>query len=154
MGFKVFVSHSSKDNEIVNSLYSVLKQSGIEVYAVLFSPEPGIQLSKKILEGIKTSDCVLVLLTSDSVISQWVQNEIGMAKALGKLIIPIVDKGVKVPSLLTGIEYIRFDKRDPLRTIEYIRNYFEQLKLRKEQNARFGLALAVLLLGLIILASD
>jgi len=154
MVFKVFVSHSSKDNEIVNSLYSVLKQSGIEVYAALFSYEPSVQLSKKILKGIKTSDCVLVLLTSDSIMSTWVQNEIGMAKALNKLIIPIVEKGVKVPSILVGMEYIRFDKEDPFRTIEYIRDYFEQLKLRKEQNARFGLGLAALLLGLVILASD
>jgi len=66
----------------------------------------------------------------------------------------IVEKGVKVPSILVGMEYIRFDKEDPFRTIEYIRDYFEQLKLRKEQNARFGLGLAALLLGLVILASD
>jgi len=154
MIFKVFISHSSKDNDIVNSLYSVLKQSGIEVYAALFSYAPGIQLSKKILDGIRKSDCVLVLLTGRARMSNWVQNEIGMAKALGKLIIPIVEEGVKVPSILAGIEYIRFDKKEPLRTVEHIRRYFEQLKLQKERNAIFGLGLAALFLGLIILASD
>jgi len=156
MAFKVFISYSHKDRDIVNSLYSVLKQSGINVYAAIFYPEPGKQISQKILEEMKSSDCVLLLLTHDSVMSQWVLNEIGMAKALDRLIIPVVEKNVEIPNILAGLEYIKFDKNNPLITIDYIREYFHYLTSWKEHEdrTRLGFGLAALLFGLILVSSS
>jgi len=153
MAFKVFVSHSAKDNDIVNSLYSVLKQNGIQVYTSILSPETGKRISKRIETGMRTSDCVLVLITVNSKISPVFQKEIEMAKRLRKPIIPVIEEGAHIPGFLRQTNYIEFDREDPMKTMEHIRDYFLRWKRKKEQTVSFGLGLAALLLGLIVLAT-
>lgn len=156
MVFTVFVSHSKEDVEIVKALYSTLKQSGINVYVAQFYPEPGKLLSEKIATYIESSDCVLVLLTKESIKSAWVQQEIGIARRANRLIIPVVEKGVKVAGILEGVEYIELDRKNLWNTIEAINNYTIHLKARKEQaeSARSaGIAILAILAGLLFIAA-
>lgn len=156
MAFTVFISHTKADIGIVKSLYSTLKQSGINVYVAEFHPDPGKRLSEKISENIESSDCVLVLLTQESVRSTWVQQEIGIAERANKLIIPVVERGVRVSGILEGREYIKFDKENPWNTIEDINRYATYLKAEKEQAERTrtaGLAILAILAGLFFIAA-
>ena len=57
MVFSVFISHSREDIEIVKSLYSTLKQSGVNVYVAEFYPEPSVPISDKVTRYMQTSDC-------------------------------------------------------------------------------------------------
>ena len=90
MVYKVFISHSTKDLGLVNIISGFLRTHGVIVYIAKYFPEPGKPLAQKIMENIKDSDCLLVLLSKDSTPSEWVQQEIGAAKMSKKLIIPLV----------------------------------------------------------------
>lgn len=156
MVFTVFISHGKGDVEIVKALYSTLKQSGINVYVAEFYPEPGLALSDKIVTYIESSDCFLVFLTQESIKSAWVQQEIGIAREAKRLIIPVVEKGVKVAGVLEGIEYIELDRKNLWNTIKAINEYTTYLKARKEQaeSARAaGIAILAILVGLLFIGA-
>jgi hypothetical protein len=57
----------------------------------------------------------VVLVTDNSVNSQYVHQEIGYARKAKKLIIPVVQRGVTGEQLgmLQGVEYIAFDFASP-----------------------------------------
>lgn len=155
MVFTVFISHSKDDVGIVKALYSTLKQSGINVYVAEFYPEPGKRLSEKISRNIESSDCVLALLTQESIGSTWVQQEIGIAERANKLIIPVIEKGVRITGVLEGREHIRLDRENLWDTIEHINEYATYLKTKKEQAeiASAGLAILAILAGLFFIAA-
>jgi excisionase family DNA binding protein len=97
--------------DVVSEISKHLKQESIDVYVAEFYPEPGEMLPKKILKNLRSSDCMVVILTSVGVQSPWVQQEIGVAKTLDLPIIPMVEEGVTVKGLLEGVEYIPLDRR-------------------------------------------
>lgn len=107
--FKVFISHSSEDLGVVSKISDSLKKEGVKAYVAESYPEPGKMLPEKIMENLRASDCVVVVLTEAGVKSPWVQQEIGIAKTLNLPIVPLVGKGVAVKGLLEGVEYIPLD---------------------------------------------
>jgi hypothetical protein len=156
MAFTVFISHSKTDVEIVKALYSTLKQNGINAYVAELQPAAGLLLSEKIFRNIELSDCVLALLTQESIRSNWVQQEIGIAAKAGKLIIPVIEKGVKINGILEGREYIEFDKENPWNTVAAVSRYAVYLKEQKEQAERAragGLAVLAIFAGLFLIAA-
>ena len=161
MVFTVFISHSKADVDIVKKLHSALEQSGIKVYVAEFYPEPGKLLSEKVTKQIELSDCFLVLLTQEGVKSNWVQQEIGVAKQAKRLIIPVVEKGIKITGLLEGVERIELDRENLWNTIESINNYATHLKVKKEQAEEAarasatvaGIAILAIFVGLLFVAA-
>lgn len=156
MVFSVFISYSKEDVELVKPLYSTLKQSGVYVYVAEFYPEPGVSISEKVIRNIQLSNCVLVLLTKNAAESPWVQQEIGIATSANRLIIPIVEKGVKITGVLEGKEHIKLDRENVWKTIESINNYTQYLKAKKEQEERArtaGIAILAIFAGLLFIAA-
>ena len=134
MHYTVFLSHSSRNRNLVISIRNQLKKAGIGVYLAEEHPQPGKNLPQKIINNIKSSDCVVVLLTDTGVRSQFVNQEIGAARALNKPVIPMVEKKVirKIGGLLSGLELIIFDKAKPAQAISEISSYISRLKLSIE----------------------
>lgn len=134
MHYTVFLSHSSRNRNLVISIRNQLKKAGIGVYLAEEHPQPGKNLPQKIINNIKSSDCVVVLLTDTGVRSQFVNQEIGAARALSKPVIPMVEKKVirKIGGLLAGLELITFDKTKPEQAISEISSYISRLKLSLE----------------------
>lgn len=156
MVYRVFISHSTKDLDIVYDLHRWLTQKGIVTYVAEFYPRPGLPLPEKIAKEINECDCVIALLTVDGNRSEFVQQEIGYAKKAGKLIIPLVEEGlVKPRGFLEGVEYIPFRRDFPTEAILRVSQYLQELSVRKEeeQKSRVILACMVVLLGLIGLAA-
>jgi len=155
MTFTVFVSHSTKDMNIVNELTKWLRANNVVVHVAELQVQAGKRLPEKVSNFINQSDCVLAILTINGARSKWVNQEIGFAVRAGKLVIPIVEEGVRVKGFLESLEYIPFDRRNPYdavtRTVEYLR----PLALRKEQQERANRIFGGLLLlfGLLALAS-
>jgi excisionase family DNA binding protein len=141
---KVFISHSTEDLEIVSIVSNSLKLIGVNVYVAEFYPEPGKILRDKILENLKSSDCVIVLLTHFGAKSTWVQQEIGIAKTLGKPIIPLLEKGVSVKGVLEGVEYIPLDLKNINAAVERLIESISQLK---EKLITYSTSQAAKLLG-------
>ena len=138
MSYTVFLSHSSRNRKLVIDIRNELKEAGIGVYLAEEYPQPGKNLPQKILNNIKSADCMVVLLTDTGVRSQFVNQEIGAARALNKPIIPMVEKKVKrkVGGLLAGLELIIFDKAKPEQAINEVSSYVSRLKLSLESKMK------------------
>jgi nucleoside 2-deoxyribosyltransferase len=136
MAYKVFLSHSSVDTKWVRSIAINAEQVGVEVYLYEHDPQPGRLVADKVEAAIQSCDALVVLLTRNSESSPYVQQEVGYAKALKKVIIPLVQPGVSKEKLamLQGIEYIRFDFQNPQPGLATLLEYLQKAKLGKEES--------------------
>jgi hypothetical protein len=98
------MSHSGADRLWVEWLAEQAGQIGIQVYLFEHDPQPGTYISEKIKQSISAADAVVVLMTSNSVQSAYVQQEIGFAEAQRKLIVPLVQPGVDHEITLNEVE--------------------------------------------------
>lgn len=160
MEFRIFISHSSKDRLAAQSIHNLATSQGITAYIFEHDPQPGQLLAKKIEEAIKASDAVILLLTRNSSTSQFVHQEVGMALATKKLIVPLVEPGLSQTALamLQGVEYIPFDHHSPQEALVSLTKALEKIlekhRLAKEQQERMErLLIVVALVGLLILLS-
>ena len=89
---KVFISHASEDkSRFVVKFAERLLASGVEAWLDLWEMQPGDSLVSKIFdEGIGTADCVIVVLSTNSVNKPWVREELEAA------VIRAVQEGVRV----------------------------------------------------------
>lgn len=160
MEFRIFISHSSKDRLTAESIHSLATSQGITAYIFEHDPQPGRLLAAKIEDAIKASDAVILLLTRNSATSQFVHQEVGVALANRKLIVPLVEPGLAQSALamLQGVEYILFDYHSPQEAMvsltRALHKYREEHRLSREQQERVErLLLVVALVGLVILFS-
>ena len=63
---------------------------GVRVYLAEHGAQPGSAISAKVKEALHHSDAFVVLITPTSINSAYVQEEVGLAHAYGKPIVPIV----------------------------------------------------------------
>jgi hypothetical protein len=149
MGYKVFLSHSSKDSAWVNRITENARAVGVEMYCYEHDPQPGKLVAEKLKAAIEKCDALLVLLTADSRFSAYVQQEIGFAEHAGKLIIPLVQPVVGPESLamLEGREFIPFDCQKPQQALSRLIPYLQKIKKVKEnqQAVLFGIGAVILL---------
>lgn len=109
----VFISHSTADKErFVHHLVTRLCESGIDVWYDDWELLPGDSLIEKIFEyGLKEASEFIVVLSSNSIESKWVKEELHNAtvsKIAGKCkIIPIILDDVEVPNSLADIIHIK-----------------------------------------------
>lgn len=80
---KVFISHSSKDIDLVRRIADGLKESGMDVWDDTREILPGENWAEKIAKALEESQAMVVLLTPDSLNSKWMEWEIEYA--LGKM---------------------------------------------------------------------
>jgi hypothetical protein len=134
MAYKVFLSHSTNDQNLVIALAKILSQFGVEVFVAEWYLDPGQKIDKKILFSIDRSDCIVVLLTKNGMRSAWVQQEIECAIKSTKPIIPLVEKGISSSEsgMLQLKEYIEYDPHHPQQALNKITTYVKSLKLGKE----------------------
>ncbi len=138
MAYKVFLSHSTRDQGLVVALANVLSKFGVQPFVAEWYLTPGEKLEKKILTQIEASDCVLVLLTPNGIRSNWVQQEVGHAMGLQKLLIPLVEKGTSAADLaaLQSREYIEYDAREPKEALVKAATYLVKQRMRKEDREK------------------
>jgi hypothetical protein len=117
---KAFLSHSSKDKDVVEPVGTWLTNKGIEVWIDGWSMTPGDSLIEKVGEGIESSDRLVVFLSPNSVDSNWVRKEVvtGLVmelaeeKGLGdKFVIPALLVACKVPIMLRDKLYANFTNK-------------------------------------------
>lgn len=138
MAYKVFISHSTRDQGLVVALANVLSKFGTEPFVAEWYLSPGEKLEEKVFSRIEASDCVLVLLTRNGVRSDWVQQEVGHAMGSHKLLIPLVEKGTSPADLaaLHDREYIEYDAREPKEALVKAATYVVRQKLQKQEREK------------------
>jgi hypothetical protein len=77
---KVFVSHSAQDREFVEKeIVQLLQSHGIETWYSTDDIGAGVKWERSIREGLKSCDWFLVVLSNESVKSEWVEAEVHWA---------------------------------------------------------------------------
>lgn len=109
----VFVSHSHADREMALYLDRTLKTRGARTFIDHEHIGPCDELGPAITSGIRNCAVVLLLWSSSSRSSPWVDKEWRTARRLGKRVIPYVLDGAKLPAELEGVVYL--DSSDHLR---------------------------------------
>lgn len=119
---KIFISYSRKDIAFIEKLSADLKIAGIEAWYDLTGLGGGAHWSREIEKAIKASEYVLVVLSPDSVASNWVEEEILYARKLKLKIIPLLYRSCELPFGFHTLNFI------DVQNDEYQRSYKEILR--------------------------
>lgn len=105
----VFISYSRKDAAFAERLRIALDEQGFRAFLDKHDILPGEPWQKRLAGLIATADCVVFLLTPDSVNSPVCDWEVNEAERLGKRILPVVARAPdpdKTPGRLRRLNYI------------------------------------------------
>ena len=89
--YKVFISHSSKESWIAQQIAKEIKGVGVETWLDNNDLHGGDEIKLTIKRGIRESREVLVVISINSSMSQWVIYEATMAEFYRKRITPILN---------------------------------------------------------------
>ncbi len=108
---KVFISHSHQDKKYANLIAEAIKGAGHDVWYDSWNLKLGDNLLKKISEGVKTADVLILLISRNSSKSKWVMHEFSaiafndLSKQEQRIVPVLIDKG-PVPSYLSQYLYV------------------------------------------------
>jgi hypothetical protein len=105
---RLYISHSEQDVGRALELSQALWRVGLESYAAMYNLAPGVSWQERVSFGIRNSECLVALLTQESAMSPTVNQEIGLARGIDLLTIPLLEKGVKLPFLIEHLKAISF----------------------------------------------
>ena len=96
------ISYSHKDRQYANMIVAILEQNNIKCWIDYRDATPGVNYAGSIVRAIKNSDFVIVILSSSSVESQQVLNEVNSAVNNG---VPIIPFKIEEGTLNDNMEY-------------------------------------------------
>ena len=115
-GEQIYVSHAPDDLDLVQELFSTVKNFPFGVHIALEEVESG--RSRKRLEGrLSNSDVVVAVLTDGTADNQWINQDIGYALAKGIPVIPLYDHQRHGGGYLTDVDGVKIDRENPSFTI-------------------------------------
>jgi hypothetical protein len=86
----VFISYSSSDEQLASFMHKHLTDEGVSVFLASLSMAPGQQWSPEVLNALNAAPWVLFLASRAACASAYVQQEVGVAVAGKKQLIPVV----------------------------------------------------------------
>ena len=105
---QVFISYSRKDIKFARRLAGDLEKAGFDVWWDISDLKGGDDWVRFIPAAIEASQYFVVLLSPNSIQSEWVEKEYSYAIRLRKKIIPAMIKLCAVPFSLHTINYVDF----------------------------------------------
>jgi len=102
---RVFISHDHSDKEAASELRGCLVTAlGLATDEIRCTSSPGSkgnygEFTDELRADLDACSIVLVIVTSTSIKSAWVQSEIGASWALGKVLVPILAPGITIEQL-------------------------------------------------------
>ncbi len=105
---QVFISYSRREILFVKKLAKDLEEQGYDVWFDLTDIAGGDHWADEIQKGIEESEDFIIVVSSNSIESEWVEKEFLFANNQGLKIIPILfdDCEAKLPIWLMDIQYI------------------------------------------------
>ena len=128
----IFVSYSSKDKRFVNRLINHLIDLDIKIWFDVFEIKIGDSIIEKINEALDRTEGIAIILSRNSIKSNWVKKEINttLIKKLNKKkidIFPILIDNCTIPNLLTEYKYADFRENFD----SGFNNFIDSLKWKK-----------------------
>lgn len=124
---KVYISYSLVDENILNTLKSKLSSSGIDFILSSASKDPCKVLPKGSIDSVRSSDCVVALVDSESRL-KFVLQEIGASKLASKPSLALVDKKFHGKDSLKSLEVIEYEKENIEPAVEKLLESLEKVK--------------------------
>lgn len=107
---QIYISHSTEDENLAEEISQALWSVGIDSYVEMYRHSESFSKSERISFGIRYSDCFIALLTMEGLVSPTVNQEIGFARGLDKLIFPLIERGADLPCLISHLKPISFSR--------------------------------------------
>jgi hypothetical protein len=137
----VFLSHSHEDQIYTDKIAIALKQAGHNVWYDNWDLNPGDNIITKIDEGLKSADVLILVVSDNSLNSEWVKKEFSaiafseISKGSRRIIPVLIDKS-SVPSYLASYLYIDFTTDFEQGLKELINALSEDKKEEREKNTK------------------
>lgn len=103
---QIFISYSRKDLAFIEHLANDLKSYGFDVWYDVSNLGGGARWIRDIQQAITDSKYVIVVLSPDSVISEYVEDEYSFAKRQQKKIIPLLYRPCEPGMLYVNLNHI------------------------------------------------
>lgn len=114
--YDVFLSYKSDDQEWVEMLKISLQKRGVRVWLDKDMIRPGDYFTEALENGLENSQTVAIIVTPQSLQSQWVQEEYRRALSLANQdkgrIIPCILKDAEMPGFMASRQWIDFTNPD------------------------------------------
>jgi TIR domain len=96
----VFISYSRRDGKDVDLLARTLKDGGHKVWLDRSAIQGGAKWQEEIVRGIEKANVFVIVLSPQSIESENVERELGLAHVTGKRILPVMLHPVELPARL------------------------------------------------------
>jgi len=90
---QVFLSHSSKDRDLIRRISDELRRAGLDVWDDSIEVLPGDNWAQMTSQALEESQAMVVLLTPESIDSKWIKWDIQFALgniSYNKRLIPVL----------------------------------------------------------------
>lgn len=112
MGQDVFISYAHADHEFVSRLALDLEERGADVWIDRMDIHAGEQWRETIAAGVRNCKVLLLVVSPESLASEWANEELRLAMAHDKPVLPLLYRKAEVPPNLQPklgrYQYINF----------------------------------------------
>lgn len=112
-GFEVFLSHAQEDFQLVYRVWGILYRLNIAAYMHELYPNYRQDIPTGIRDVLRNCVMCITFLTRYGINSQWVQQELGVAYAFNRIIVPVVEDGVEYKGFVQMIRQIPYQVINP-----------------------------------------
>ncbi|KAB2854576.1 MAG: toll/interleukin-1 receptor domain-containing protein, partial [Anaerolineae bacterium] len=102
----IFVSYSRRNLTFVTQLVKDLQQAGLAVWFDQISIQPGDIWEAAIEQGLKEAIAVVVVISPDSMASEYVRKEVNFAQESDQLILPVLYQSAPLFLNLQTIQWV------------------------------------------------
>src|SRR5215831_17261691 len=103
---RLFVSHSTQDNPWCRELVAALTAAGLDVWYDERGLTGGVSWVQTLQHEVQTRDVLLLILSPDAWASQWVQEEVQLAIATRRTILPVMHLSTNVEGFLLTRQWV------------------------------------------------
>ena len=108
----IFISYNRKDGALAKRIGAAFRDAGFAISAVRSSTTDPSALKQELVSKINNADCVVALISPNSIASKRCRAETGYATKRDKLIIPALVGGDEVPAQFEDAHYGLTDASD------------------------------------------
>jgi len=108
---KTFLSYSRANKDFAVKLAKELKSEGFDIWLDQLDIPLGARWDREVEKALRASDIFMIILTTASVDSENVLDEIGYAIDTSKRILPILLENCEVPLRLRRLQYVDFTNK-------------------------------------------